>query len=124
MMCLDCGYCWELEDTNTTTEASGPYANYAVGAVCDVEAVPKKDKLMILTVDVGDPEPVSVVTNAFKGSAEDALKFIGSRKVVVAKIGAKVEIDGEEVVVKKTTVGGKSSQGMICDSVMLGWSGG
>ena len=26
--------------------------------------------------------------------------------------------------VKKTTVGGKPSLGMLCDSVMLGWAGG
>ena len=49
---------------------------------------------------------------------------VTNSKVVVAKLGSKVEMGGEEVVVKKTNVGGKPSFGMICDSVMLSWAGG
>lgn len=32
--------------------------------------------------------------------------------------------EGEEMEIKKTTVGGVVSQGMLCDSRMLGWTGG
>jgi hypothetical protein len=32
--------------------------------------------------------------------------------------------EGEELKVEKTTVGGTMSHGMLCDSKMLGWSGG
>ncbi len=31
---------------------------------------------------------------------------------------------GEEVAVKKATVGGAPSEGMLCDAPMLGWVGG
>eukprot|EP00656_Telonema_subtile_P035163 TRINITY_DN39155_c0_g1_i2.p1 TRINITY_DN39155_c0_g1~~TRINITY_DN39155_c0_g1_i2.p1 ORF type:complete len:166 (-),score=36.91 TRINITY_DN39155_c0_g1_i2:208-705(-) len=122
VMCNECGHCWEPDENEAS--GGGKFDNYAVGAVVDCEPVPKKDKLHVLTVDVGEGEPIPVVTNAFKGSSEDVLQYIKSRKVVVAKIGAVVEMDGEEIAVAKTTVGGKVSRGMICDSVMLGWAGG
>ena len=32
--------------------------------------------------------------------------------------------EGEEITVKATTVGGVLSQGLFCDSKMLGWTGG
>mmetsp|Transcript_3639 Transcript_3639/g.5429 ORF Transcript_3639/g.5429 Transcript_3639/m.5429 type:complete len:176 (-) Transcript_3639:999-1526(-) len=48
----------------------------------------------------------------------------GSR-VVVAPEGSIVwNEEGEEVTVKKANVGGSVSEGMLCDSAMLGWSGG
>ena len=46
-------------------------------------------------------------------------------RVAVAPIGSKVlDEEGEEMEIKKTTVGGVVSEGMLCDSRMLGWSGG
>jgi tRNA-binding EMAP/Myf-like protein len=33
-------------------------------------------------------------------------------------------VDGEEVEVKEAKVGGCTSQGMLCDAPMLGWTGG
>jgi tRNA-binding EMAP/Myf-like protein len=48
----------------------------------------------------------------------------GSR-VVVALAGSSVMSDqGEEIRVEKTSVGGAMSEGMMCDSKMLGWTGG
>ena len=35
-----------------------------------------------------------------------------------------VTLDGEEVEVKEAKVGGCTSQGMLCDAPMLGWTGG
>jgi hypothetical protein len=35
-----------------------------------------------------------------------------------------MEINGSEVTIQKTNVGGILSEGMLCDSVMLGWLGG
>ena len=32
--------------------------------------------------------------------------------------------EGEEITVQKTTVGGVMSEGLFCDSKMLGWTGG
>lgn len=45
-------------------------------------------------------------------------------RVAVALAGSVVELDGEEVSIKKTSVGGVMSEGMLCDSKMLGWAGG
>lgn len=43
----------------------------------------------------------------------------------VAPVGSRVlNEEGEEVEIKKTAVGGVMSEGMLCDSRMLGWSGG
>jgi tRNA-binding EMAP/Myf-like protein len=46
-------------------------------------------------------------------------------RVVVAPAGSSIlAADGEFLEVKKVTVGGVSSEGMLCDSKMLGWIGG
>lgn len=49
---------------------------------------------------------------------------VGDR-LVVAPVGSIVELDsGEELTIKKTPVSGVMSEGMFCDSKMLGWTGG
>ncbi|CAM9767911.1 unnamed protein product, partial [Chrysoparadoxa australica] len=65
-----------------------------------------------IEVDVGAEEPISIATNARCGVGE---------RVVVALVGATLK-DGTQV--KKTQVGGVLSEGMLCDSPMLGWTGG
>jgi tRNA-binding EMAP/Myf-like protein len=47
------------------------------------------------------------------------------QRVAVAPVGSTiVNEEGEEIEIKKTAVGGVMSEGMLCDSRMLGWSGG
>jgi hypothetical protein len=46
------------------------------------------------------------------------------RRVAVALAGSKIEKDGQEIEVKKASIGGVMSTGMLCDSTMLGWAGG
>ena len=83
-----------------------------VGVVKTCEAV--KDKLKAVEVNVGrEGEFVTVVTNAPNVRE-------GSR-VAVALCGAELP-DGTKV--GKQSVGGRQSEGMLCDSAMLGWSGG
>ena len=84
-----------------------------VAKVVSVEEL--SDKLKFLTVDVGAEEPLPVVTNA--PNVGD--RTVG-KNVVVATVGC--EVGGETVTAR--TVGGKKSQGMLCDCPMLGWSGG
>jgi len=86
---------------------------FVVGKVADLEKVAGKDKLLKLNVDVGSGAPLTLVTNAPNVSE-------GSH-VVVAMVGTELN-DGTEV--KKATVGGVSSEGMLCDPPMLGWVGG
>lgn len=46
-------------------------------------------------------------------------------RLVVAPIGSTIINDeGEEQTITKTTIGGVSSEGMFCDSRMLGWGSG
>merc|ERR1711957_1092047 len=90
----------------------GKFEGFVVAIVLKAEAIPNKDKLKQLEVDVGDGEPLKIVTNASNVKE-------GSR-VVIAKVGAIVE--GEPL--KKANVGGCPSEGMICNGPMLGWVGG
>ena len=89
-------------------------AGFVVGLITECAGVPGKDKLKQLRVDVGAAAggALQVVTSA-------ANVAVGLR-VVVATVGATVGDD----VVKRTTVGGVVSEGMLCDNGMLGWSGG
>jgi hypothetical protein len=62
-------------------------------------------------------DPVAVVTSASNVRT-------GSR-VIVALAGTSIITgEGEEVTVQRTSVGGVTSDGILCDSRMLGWSGG
>lgn len=96
-------------------------SQYKVGVVLAVEnkTVPGKKPLKVCSIDIGnsDVDPITVVTNAT--NVRD-----GSR-IVVAPIGSCViDENGEEIIIKKTVVGGISSEGMLCDSRMLGWGSG
>jgi len=97
-------------------EDENPYAGYLVGIVVSCEPVPNKDSLFQLKVDVGGAEDLQIVTNAVNANA--------GKRVVVATVGSKVRLDGGEMDVKKATVGGVPSEGMLCDPPMLGWVGG
>jgi len=92
--------------------ADAKFENYVVGLIQSVESVPNKDKLKQLKVDVGEGEPLKIVTNA--GNVKE-----GSR-VVIAKVGAIVNDEP----LQKAVVGGCPSEGMLCDGPMLGWTGG
>lgn len=102
---------------------------YKVGVVLSVEEAGGKKggkALKICSVNIGgdeggnddgDVSALMIVTSA--PNVRD-----GSR-VVVAPVGSIIITDdGEEMTVKATSVGGVMSQGMLCDSKMLGWSGG
>ena len=47
------------------------------------------------------------------------------RRIVVAPVGSTIIDDGgEEITIRRTTVGGYPSEGMFCDARMLGWGAG
>ena len=113
--CLDCGE----EVPDAVDELASKFANIVVGLVTEVDAIPKKKKLSKLTVDVGEDEPLTIVTNA-KHMTEGI-------RVIVAKVGARppnADEDDDDAVVKKANVGGVVSHGMLCDCPMLNWKGG
>jgi len=96
-------------------------SQYKVGLVLSVEnkGVAGQKPLKVCSVNIGndDGEPITVVTNAVNVRE-------GSR-LVVAPIGSTIVNDeGEEITISKTSVGGHVSEGMFCDSRMLGWGTG
>lgn len=93
-------------------DAEDPYRQICVAKVVECTEAPNTNSLFLVKVDVGEANPLPVVTNA-------ANVRVGVY-IVVAKVGATVK--GEEV--KKVNVKGFPSQGMLCDAPMLGWSGG
>lgn len=86
------------------------------GIVTSCEPIKGKDKLKVITINVGDEEDLTIVTN------DNSIKL--ESKTVVATIGTEVEVEGELITIKKTSIGGVMSSGMICDTAMLKWSGG
>ena len=104
-------------------------SEYKVGVILSVEELGASTKskgssnnnnkaLKCCVVNIGpDSEPLTVVTVASNVR-------VGSR-VVVAPVGSTVITEeGDELKISKTPVGGTMSEGMLCDSRMLGWAGG
>lgn len=130
-VCAECEFECEAEDT-VCPSCEAPYPERAGGArdryhgykVCQIMTVdllkaPLK-KLQVAICDEGaagaEEKLILVVTNA--------PNVVAGKRSVVATEGAVVESGGEEVTIKRTQVGGVMSNGMMCDSKMLGWSGG
>ncbi|KAF0684993.1 Aste57867_23022 [Aphanomyces stellatus] len=124
--------CEECEQENTAEDlecvaceaprpaAASRFAGYKIARVVSVELIPKtKLRAVKVQPDAGDDPSteLTIVTNARVDDGE-------SRYIVVATAGSIVTIDGEDIEVKKATVGGRKSEGMVCDSPMLGWKGG
>jgi tRNA-binding EMAP/Myf-like protein len=86
-----------------------------VGEVIQCEIIPSHENLKDILVNIGD-ESVKIITNAPNIR-------IGSR-TVIATLGTELEVNGEIISIKKQTVGGRKSEGIVCDSKMCGWSGG
>jgi len=72
--------------------------------------------LKACTVDIGESSPITVVTSA--------TIRVGSRIIVAPTGSIFIDEEGESIEVTKASVGGVISEGMLCDSRMLGWSGG
>lgn len=91
---------------------------FLVGVVEGCEPIPNKSNLKKARIDVGSGgDPLTIVTNA--------PNIREGTRTVVAMVGTEIEgVDGTTVTISKTAVGGVMSEGMVCDSVMLGWSGG
>lgn len=96
------------------------HTEYKVGLVLKINDCGGKSgkSFKACQVNLGDESnPITVVTSA--------ANVREGNRVAIAPVGSKVLTDeGEEMVVKKTAVGGVTSEGMFCDSRMLGWSGG
>ena len=111
-MCEDCGH--------EMTQADLKYTNYKVGKIIEVEEMKPPLKKVKVQVSDNEDEALQIVTNA-KHVAEDDMVVVACEGALVP--AGKTEEDGA-IVVAKTSVGGQSSQGILCDGVMLDWVGG
>uniref|UniRef100_A0A6U3SCI2 tRNA-binding domain-containing protein n=1 Tax=Ditylum brightwellii TaxID=49249 RepID=A0A6U3SCI2_9STRA len=96
-------------------------SQYKVGVVVSLEGCGGKSKsgkaLKACAVNIGEEDTITVVTSASNIREQS--------RVVVAPVDSTfLNDEGELGTVKKATVGGVQSEGMLCDSRMLGWIGG
>ena len=90
---------------------------FVVAHVIDVEVIKGKDNLKKCTVDIGEDDSITVVT-----SCPNVRK---DTHTVLATVGSTIsDENGDEFELKRTTVGGVLSEGMLCDGKMLGWGSG
>ena len=73
-----------------------------------------KSPLRLTTMDVGGTEPLIVVTNS-------SLVRVDSLYIIACVDAIVPAPDPDGVIVKQTVVGGRKSEGIICDAPMLGW---
>jgi len=132
VFCTTCGDEFPLIETETTVQgeealtSSDKYRYYSVGCILAVEPVQKQKDLKKVLVDiVGDQDEskaIRVVTNAKHVEVGDRIVVALVDAIVPA--GARLDEDSNAIQVRPTSVAGVMSHGMLCDSVMLGWTGG
>lgn len=107
----------EVESVSPFESVPGGLKGVVVGEVLEVADHPNADKLRLCKVDIGDGEPVSIVCGAPNVAA--------GQKVPVATVGTVLYgPDGTPSKIKKGTIRGEASHGMICaeDEIGLGES--
>ncbi len=107
----------EVESLEKYESVKGGLKGLVIGEVLETAPHPNADKLKLTKVNVGDPEPLSIVCGASNVAA--------GQKVVVAPIGATIyPIKGDPVTMKVAKIRGVESHGMICaeDEIGLGES--
>jgi len=104
----------EVEGKETFQSVEGGLEGLLIGKVTSCKSHPNADKLSVTTVDVGEGRELPIVCGA-PNVAE-------GQKVIVAKPGTKLFINGERIELKKTRIRGEVSEGMICaeDEIGLG----
>ncbi|GAB4043083.1 phenylalanine--tRNA ligase subunit beta [Spirosoma litoris] len=103
----------EVEGIEKIDMIPGGLAGVVIGEVLTCTKHPEADKLSLTTVDVGQPEPLSIVCGAPNVAA--------GQKVVVALVGATLHpSSGEPIQLKKTKIRGAVSEGMLCAEDELG----
>lgn len=95
-------------EVSAITPAAGVFQGVVVGLVLSAEQHPNADRLRVCTVDVGDPEKLTIVCGASNVRA--------NLKVAVAKVGAVLP---DNFLIKKAKLRGVESSGMICSAEEL-----
>jgi phenylalanyl-tRNA synthetase beta chain len=107
----------EVESLEKYESVKGGLKGLVIGKVLECVPHPNADKLKLTRVDVGGPEPLSIVCGASNVAA--------GQKVVVALPGTTIyPVNGEPLTLKVAKIRGLESHGMICaeDEIGLGES--
>ncbi len=102
----------EVEDFTSFETIKGSLKGIVTGKVITCAKHPNADKLSLTTVDVGQPELLSIVCGAPNVAA--------GQKVLVATIGTLIYSGNESFEIKKSKIRGEVSEGMICAEDELG----
>ncbi len=105
----------EVESIHAFESVKGALKGLVIGEVLTCTKHPNADKLSITTVHVGQSSPLHIVCGA--------PNIAPGQKVVVALTGTTVHpTKGEPFTIKKATIRGEQSEGMICaeDEIGLG----
>jgi len=102
-------------EVNSIESIGQTWQNIVVGEIIDIKPHPDADRLRLATVDIGGEQPTVIcgAPNLNKGD-----------KIAFAKLGAEL-VDGhsgKKVTLKKATIRGVQSGGMICSEKELGIS--
>ena len=116
VFCLDCGTEFSVKDP-----VAEKYKHFTVGLVTTVDAVPKKEKLKIVKVNVGPTDSgedriLQVVTNA--KHVETGSRVVVACPGAIVPAGAKLDETESAIEVKAGVVGGVKSEAMLCDCPM------
>ena len=104
----------EVEGVKKFESVKGGLAGCVIAEVKSCTPHPNADKLSICTVDIGEESLLPIVCGAPNVKA--------GQKVVVAKVGTTLYKGDQSLTLKKLTVRGEVSEGMICaeDEIGLG----
>lgn len=102
----------EIEGVEEWESVRGGLKGVVIGEVLTCKKHPDADKLSVTTVDIGQPEPLSIVCGAPNVAA--------GQKVPVAVAGTTLYRGEETLELKKTKIRGEVSEGMICAEDELG----
>ena len=93
--------------------AVAPFSKVVVAEVLQVARHPNADRLSLCQVNVGEPEPLSIVCGA--------PNVVAGMRVPCALVGARLtSADGESFEIKRSSLRGVDSQGMLCSAKELG----
>ena len=102
----------ECDNVEEVESVKGGLRGVVIGHVLTCEPHPDSDHLHITTVDLGQPEPATIVCGAPNVAA--------GQYVVVATVGTTLYDGDKEVKIKKSKIRGVESFGMICAEDELG----
>ena len=102
----------ECDTVEEVESIRGGLRGIVIGKVLSCEAHPDSDHLHVTRVDLGGPEPVTIVCGAPNVAA--------GQTVVVATVGAVLYDGDKEFKIKKSKLRGVESNGMICAEDEIG----